>query len=173
MPSDQDTAGLGRRAYIAATSAFADGSDSPRAFLERCIEVIEAQEERVGAFAATNFEGARAAADAAGERWKAGKTLSPIDGMPIGIKDIMETADMVTEQGSPLFAGWKVGRDCAAVAALREAGAVVVGIRVDDCRAAGGQVLVDVHAVARRQRHPLRSHQRSRDIDRARSSMTE
>ncbi|MBT5050927.1 MAG: amidase [Rhodospirillaceae bacterium] len=126
MPSDQDTAGLGRRAYIAATSAFADGSDSPRAFLERCIEVIEAQEERVGAFAATNFEGARAAADAAGERWKAGKTLSPIDGMPIGIKDIMETAHMPTGQGSPLFTGWDGKRDCAAVAALRAAGAVVV-----------------------------------------------
>jgi Asp-tRNA(Asn)/Glu-tRNA(Gln) amidotransferase A subunit family amidase len=53
--------------------------------------------------------------------------LSPIDGMPIGVKDVMETADMATEQGSPLFAGWKMGRDCAAVAALREAGAVVVG----------------------------------------------
>lgn len=126
MPSDQDTAGLGRRAYIAATSAFVDGSDSPRDFLERCIEVIEAQEERVGAIVSTNIEGARAAADASGERWKAGKTLSPIDGMPIGIKDIMETADMPTGQGSPLFTGWEGGRDCAAVAALRAAGAVVV-----------------------------------------------
>jgi hypothetical protein len=47
--------------------------------------------------------------------------------MPIGIKDIMETADMVTEQGSPLFVGWRGGRDAAAVAALRAAGAVIIG----------------------------------------------
>jgi Asp-tRNA(Asn)/Glu-tRNA(Gln) amidotransferase A subunit family amidase len=47
--------------------------------------------------------------------------------MPVGIKDIMETADMATEQGSPLFVGWHGKRDCAAVAALREAGVVVLG----------------------------------------------
>ncbi len=115
------------RSFFAAAAAFRDGEDSPRAFLERCIETIEALEPRIGAFVATNFAGARAAADAASERWRTGKTLSLIDGMPIGIKDIMETSDMVTEQGSPLFAGWRGRRDAAAVAALREAGAVIVG----------------------------------------------
>ena len=43
------------------------------------------------------------------------------------IKDIIETADMPTEQGSPLFKGWRSVRDSAGVAALREAGAVVLG----------------------------------------------
>ena len=47
--------------------------------------------------------------------------------MPLGIKDIIETADMPTEQGSPLFVGWRTGRDAASVAALREAGAVILG----------------------------------------------
>jgi len=127
MASEQNpTAGLGRRPYLAATTAFKNGSDSPRAFLERCLEVIDAQEERVGAIVSTNFDAARKAADASGARWKSGETLSPIDGMPIGIKDIMETADMPTGQGSPLFTGWEGRRDCAAVAALREAGAVIV-----------------------------------------------
>ena len=60
-------------------------------------------------------------------RWRAGRPRSPIDGMPIGIKDIIETADMPTEQGSPLFAGCRSERDAASVAALREAGAVIVG----------------------------------------------
>jgi Asp-tRNA(Asn)/Glu-tRNA(Gln) amidotransferase A subunit family amidase len=115
------------RSYFAATAAFKDGTDTPRAFLERCIETIDAVEPRIGAWVATNYAGARAAADASAARWKSGKTLSPIDGMPVGIKDIMETADMVTEQGSPLFAGWKGKRDAAAVAALREAGAVIIG----------------------------------------------
>ena len=47
--------------------------------------------------------------------------------MPIGIKDIIETIDMATENGSPLFAGFSSERDAASVAALREAGAVIVG----------------------------------------------
>ena len=115
------------RSFFAASKTFKDGTDSPRSFLERCIETIEAHEPSVGAFVATNLQGARAAADAATERWRAGATLSLIDGMPLGIKDIMETADMGTEQGSPLFVGWRGGRDAAAVAALREAGAVILG----------------------------------------------
>lgn len=115
------------RPFLEASAAFRDATDSPRAFLERCVEAIDRHEPRIGAFVATNLDGARKAADAASERWKAGRTLSPVDGMPVGVKDIMETADMPTEQGSPLFAGWRGGRDSAAVAALREAGAVVVG----------------------------------------------
>ena len=115
------------RPFHTETTAFANGNDTPRNYLERCIEIIDAHEGDIGAFVATNLDNARSAADESTARWKNGTMLSPIDGMPIGVKDVMETADMVTEQGSPLFAGWKMGRDCAAVAALREAGAVVVG----------------------------------------------
>ena len=56
-----------------------------------------------------------------------GKPLSPIDGMPIGIKDVIETADMPTEMGSPLFDGWRSQKDAASVAALRAAGAIILG----------------------------------------------
>ncbi len=115
------------RSYFAATAAFATGEDSPRGFLERCIAQIEADDGEVGAFVAVNLDGARAAADEASARWKDGRAISAIDGMPVGIKDIMETADMATEQGSPLFAGWRGRRDAAAVVALREAGAAIVG----------------------------------------------
>ncbi len=115
------------RSYFTATASFAAGEDSPREFLERCIARIEADDGEVGAFVAVNREAARAAADEASARWKDGRPLSAIDGMPVGIKDIMETADMATEQGSPLFAGWEGKRDAAAVAALREAGAAIVG----------------------------------------------
>ena len=116
-----------RRSFLAASESFEKGTDTPRAFLERCIETIEEQDPRITAFVTTNLDGAREAADLAGERWKSGRKLSPIDGMPVGVKDIMETADMPTEQGSPLFPGWRFGRDSAAVAALREAGTVIVG----------------------------------------------
>jgi Asp-tRNA(Asn)/Glu-tRNA(Gln) amidotransferase A subunit family amidase len=53
-----------------------------------------------------NVEGARAAADQSTKRWRQGRQRSPIDGMPLGIKDIIETVDMPTENGSRLFAGW-------------------------------------------------------------------
>src|SRR5262245_34276723 len=115
------------RSYFAAAQTFRDSTDTPRAFLERCIATIEALDSEVGAFVTINLRAARAAADAATARWKSRTTLSLIDGMPVGIKDIMETADMVTEQGSPLFAGWRGRRDAAAVAALRAAGAVIIG----------------------------------------------
>jgi Asp-tRNA(Asn)/Glu-tRNA(Gln) amidotransferase A subunit family amidase len=113
--------------FLPATADFASGKDSPREFLERCIATLDAWEPKIGAFVALNLAAARTAADRSTERWRAGKSLSPIDGMPIGIKDIIETVDMPTENGSPLFTGFRCERDGASVAALREAGGVIVG----------------------------------------------
>jgi len=115
-----------QRSYRAAVTSFEDGTSRPRDFLEDCLAVMDRLEPDIGAFVATNIDRARKAADEASVRWKSGKTLSLIDGMPLCIKDIMETADMPTEQGSELFVGWQDKRDCAAVAALREAGAVIL-----------------------------------------------
>ena len=115
------------RPFLPATADFNRGADSPRDFLERCISALDAWEPRIGAFVSVNLVAAREAADRSTERWRAGKPLSPIDGMPIGVKDIMETIDMPTEYGSPLFVGFRSERDSASVAALREAGAVILG----------------------------------------------
>jgi Asp-tRNA(Asn)/Glu-tRNA(Gln) amidotransferase A subunit family amidase len=115
------------RPYLPATATFASGEDSPRAFLERCLASLDAWEPTIGAFVTLNLAAARAAADESTKRWRSGKPLSPIDGMPIGIKDIIETIDMPTQNGSPLFEGFRSERDAASVAALREAGAVIVG----------------------------------------------
>jgi Asp-tRNA(Asn)/Glu-tRNA(Gln) amidotransferase A subunit family amidase len=113
--------------YLAATASFANGGDTPRAFLERCLADLAFLEPKIGAFVHLNLDSARAAADQSTMRWREGRPRSPIDGMPLGIKDIIETADMPTENGSPLFKGWRSARDGASVAALREAGAIVVG----------------------------------------------
>src|SRR5579884_2492398 len=115
------------RPYLPATTKFASGEDSPRAFLERCLTALEAWEPSIGAFVTLNLAAARVAADESTKRWRAGRPLSAIDGMPIGIKDIIETIDMPTQNGSPLFEGFRSERDAATVAALREAGAVIVG----------------------------------------------
>ncbi len=113
--------------YLSATARFAAGADTPRDFLERCLADIDKLEPKIGAFVHLGVNAARAAADQSTVRWRAGKPLSKIDGMPVGIKDIIETADMPTENGSPLFAGQRTERDAASVFALREAGAVIVG----------------------------------------------
>ncbi|MDB5650617.1 MAG: hypothetical protein JWL62_2137, partial [Hyphomicrobiales bacterium] len=102
-------------------------TDTPRDFLDRCIAEIEAREPEVKAFTAMQLETARDAADASTQRWHEGTPLSPIDGMPIGIKDVIETADMPTGMGSGLFDGWSPGFDSASVHALREAGAIILG----------------------------------------------
>jgi Asp-tRNA(Asn)/Glu-tRNA(Gln) amidotransferase A subunit family amidase len=109
-----------------AARRFTDGNDSPRAYLERCLETVAAREPVVKAFTAINEAGARAAADASAERWKAGKPLSLIDGMPIAIKDLLETKDMPTEMGCAAMKGNFPKRDNAAVWALRQAGAVIL-----------------------------------------------
>jgi Asp-tRNA(Asn)/Glu-tRNA(Gln) amidotransferase A subunit family amidase len=115
------------RSFARALGDFASGTDTPRAFLDRCLAEIEAREPEVKAFTALQIETSQAAADASTQRWHEGEPLSPIDGMPIGIKDVIETADMPTGMGSGLFDGWSPGFDSASVHALREAGAIILG----------------------------------------------
>ena len=83
-----------------ALPAFREGSDTPRAYLERCLEVIEAREPVLRALVATDIEGSRQAADASADRWRAGRALSPIDGMPVGIKDVLGTRPTHSEDSS-------------------------------------------------------------------------
>jgi Asp-tRNA(Asn)/Glu-tRNA(Gln) amidotransferase A subunit family amidase len=115
------------RGYVSLDAEFRSGKVSPRDYLDDTLTRIERLDPTIGAFVIVNSEGARRAADESAKRWRDGKPLSTIDGMPIGIKDVIETADMPTAQGFPPFAGQKSGRDSAAVHALREAGAVILG----------------------------------------------
>lgn len=115
------------RPYLQATRSFASGEDSPRKFLERCLESYAGWEPKVGAFVVADMQRARASADASSERWRAGRQRSALDGMPLGVKDIIQTEEFPTEMGSPLFKGWRSGWDAASVAALRDAGVTIVG----------------------------------------------
>ena len=125
QPYDPRSPGL--RTFHDAVPAFLDGSDTPRDYLERCLETIEAREPEVKAFVVANIGGARAAADRSSERYRAGRPLSPVDGMPVCIKDLYETADMPTQMNSPVYEGWQSNRDAAHVYALRRGGAGIVG----------------------------------------------
>ena len=113
--------------YSDCAPRFRDGNDTPRAYLERCLEVIAEREPAVKAWVVLNSPGAREAADASTERYRGGRPLSSIDGMPIGVKDLIETKDMPTEHGCAAFAGNNPRRDSAIVRALRDAGAIILG----------------------------------------------
>ena len=115
------------RTYVSLADDLRSGKVTPRTYLEESLDRIAKNEPRIGAFVALNAEGARKAADASSARWRDGKPLSAIDGMPIAVKDVIETADMPTGQGSPMWEGTVTRRDSAAVRALREAGAIILG----------------------------------------------
>lgn len=106
---------------------FEDGSDTPRAYLERCLETIAAEEPVVQAFAFLDEDLARAAADESSARWKRNRPLSSIDGMPVGIKDLLETRDMPTQMNCKAYQGNFPKNDNSLVWALRQAGAVIFG----------------------------------------------
>ena len=119
--------GIAPVSFAQCLSAFHTGADSPRDFLERALDVIDAREPAVQAFVELNADAARLAADAASERYRAGKPMSLVDGCPIGIKDIIETCDFPTQMNNAHFSGWYSGRDAACVQSLRAAGAVILG----------------------------------------------
>jgi Asp-tRNA(Asn)/Glu-tRNA(Gln) amidotransferase A subunit family amidase len=127
MNGTYDAGALRLRSFHDAASAFRGNESSPRDYLEQCLSVIDAREPVVQAWVTLNIEDARKAADASTQRYRSGAPLSRIDGMPIGIKDLIQTRDMPTEMGSPIFKGARTGNDSAVVRALREAGAIVLG----------------------------------------------
>ncbi|HYC48011.1 MAG TPA: amidase [Burkholderiales bacterium] len=113
--------------FASARARFSAGKDNPRDYLERCIEAIGKRNGEVHAFVTLGLENARRAADASAQRYRDGKPLSAVDGMPVGVKDIMDTADLPTQMGSPVYKGWQPRWDAACVHALRSGGAIVVG----------------------------------------------
>jgi Asp-tRNA(Asn)/Glu-tRNA(Gln) amidotransferase A subunit family amidase len=123
----EQTSAIGLRSYLALAPKLRAGDSSPRDFVDACLSAIERLDPTIGAFVQIVSESARQAADASAERWRRGQPLSPIDGMPLAIKDIIETIDMPTGQGSPLWDGSLTRRDSASVHALREAGAIILG----------------------------------------------
>ena len=108
-------------------NSFGNGTDTPRDYLERFLDRIERQENLLHAFVTLDPDAARHAADASGSRYQNGNPSSPIDGLPLGLKDIIQTATLPTQAGSPIFAGWQAERDSAIAAALDRGGAIIVG----------------------------------------------
>ena len=96
-----------------------DGKLSPIELMEACLARIAERERPVRAFAWFDADAARRAAAAA--------RPGPLHGLPIGVKDVLDTTDMPSEYGSPIWRGWRPRADAAAVAWARAAGGAVIG----------------------------------------------
>ena len=100
---------------------------SPTEALESCAARIE-ETARFNAFTVVAFDEAREAARAAERAYAAGDgEARPLRGVPVAVKDAIDTAGLQTTYGSAMFARHVPTRDAACVARLRAAGAVIVG----------------------------------------------
>jgi Asp-tRNA(Asn)/Glu-tRNA(Gln) amidotransferase A subunit family amidase len=115
---------------ISATEAvrlIRDGVISSEQLVEACLARIRDVDPQVQAWAFLDPDYALAQARALDQLRLEGKPIGPLHGVPIGIKDIFDTADMPTECGSVLYAGRTPSRDATVVSMLRVAGAVIMG----------------------------------------------
>lgn len=94
---------------------------------EACLRRLEAEEPRIRAWAHVDPAHARAQAEALDARKRAGRPLGRLFGLPVGVKDIYDTADFPTENGSVLDSGRRPMRDAWVVSRLRAEGAVILG----------------------------------------------
>jgi amidase len=99
---------------------------SPVELTDASIARIEALNPAVNAIAATDFKAAREQARKAEAAARNGEALGPLHGLPTGIKDLHETAGLLTTYGSPLHRDFVPKHDAAMVANVRRAGAVIV-----------------------------------------------
>lgn len=104
-----------------------NGAFSAEAVVRSCLERIAGLEPVVQAWAFLDPEQALAQARAADRRQAAGAALGALHGVPVGIKDIIDTVDMPTEMGTVLHAGRRPAKDATVVARLRAAGAIIMG----------------------------------------------
>ena len=123
---------LNRQSAGAIVRSIAAGETTAEAVTTACLDRIEQREGAVKAWAFIDPDRALAQARAADKA----ETRGPLHGLPIGIKDVLDTADMPTEMGSPIYSGHRPAQDAAAVAMLRAAGAVILGKTVT-CEFAG------------------------------------
>ncbi len=103
------------------------GELSPLELTEAAYDRIEATDDRVNAFVRLMRESAIAEAAAATDRALNGSRLGPLDGIPIAVKDLYDTANVVTNAGTNAFIDRVPAQDSTAVASLRAAGAVILG----------------------------------------------
>lgn len=106
-----------------AAAAIATGKLTSEALVAACLDRIRAREDAVQAWAFIDPELALTQARSRDRE----QPRSRLHGIPVGIKDVLDTCDMPTEYGSPIYRGHRPNCDAACVAQVRELGAILMG----------------------------------------------
>ena len=112
---------------LRAAEAIREGEITSEELIKACLARIEEFEEQIGAWEHLDKEFALRQAREADLARGEGKALGPFHGIPVGIKDIIDTAELPTENGSALHKGRQPTEDAAVVSLLKSAGAVIMG----------------------------------------------
>jgi Asp-tRNA(Asn)/Glu-tRNA(Gln) amidotransferase A subunit family amidase len=123
-------AGASALARLRATEAveqIRSGVLSARDYSSALLERVRQTEDQVQAWICLDPDFLLAQGDAADSAQQAGSTLGPLHGVPVGVKDIIDTSDLPTENGTVLHAGRQPSRDATVVSRLRSAGGLLMG----------------------------------------------
>lgn len=118
---------MSARSLLETAELLAAGSASATELVTKTFATIEWLDDEIRAWATLDREGALAAAVGSDARRRRGTPRSALDGVPVGIKDLIDTAALRTTYGSPLFDDHVPVRDAHVVVRLRAAGAIIVG----------------------------------------------
>ena len=119
--------GMERLSATDAARAISSGAATSEQLVEACLARIREIEPTVGAWHFLDEKHALAQARARDADHREGRPCGPLHGVPVGIKDIIDTTDMPTEDGTVLHQGRMPDTDATVVAMLRAAGAVILG----------------------------------------------
>jgi Asp-tRNA(Asn)/Glu-tRNA(Gln) amidotransferase A subunit family amidase len=111
----------------AAAAAIRNGDVSAEALARACLDRIGARDGEVKAFIHIDPDHVIAEARAADDARLQGKGIGALHGVPVALKDVIDTADYPTEHGSPIFKGNQPRSDASCVVRLRAAGAIIIG----------------------------------------------
>lgn len=129
-----------------AARLIAAGEISSEALVAACLDHIDIRDTAIQAWAFLNPAQVLAEARARDRELKKSGPRGALHGVPVGVKDVLDTADMPTQMGSPIYEEWRPKADAACVALARKAGAVILGKTVT-CELAG--------IAPRETKHPL------------------
>ena len=122
-----------------AARAIQQGSITAEGLVRACLDRIEARDGAVKAWAYVDPDAVLRIARDRDRSAAAGQILGPLHGVPIGVKDIIDTSDMPTASNSPIYAGYRPSIDAECVRIVRAQGAIVLG-KTDTVEfAAGGR----------------------------------
>lgn len=124
--------GLNELSAVEIADGVRSGAFTAESVVDACLARIEARDDTVRAWVYLDPEYARSQARVVDQTSEKG----PLAGVPIGVKDIIDTHDMPTGMGSPIYDGHRPPADASCVARLRQAGAIILGKTVT-CEFAG------------------------------------